>query len=222
MDPFYAECRAYGRINEIYARRHHGKDPRTLKNEDLLAVTCYGYILLTAAHERALASKFGFFDFERDPEQHGSQPVRAIVKKYVSPPSLDTKVRSVKRMLSDLKTMHRNGLYPIDIRAENYRSGLLVDFGMALTTPSCVLDVVPKSISIRERGRGLGEFDYMIEEAGIKTRVRAVPDLDWTIQTRSERDRIPEGAQEDFMMLDSSGKRAVAIAKKSLRRANVS
>ena len=58
--------------------------------------------------------------------------------------------------------MNQHRLFPIDIRVENYRSGLLVDFGQALTEPSCVLRVVDEDIAEGQCLRGLMEFDEMI------------------------------------------------------------
>lgn len=211
IDPFYAECRAYGRINEIYTRLHPGQQPQDLKPEHLLAVQCYGYLMLTRSHEKVLASQFPSIYFTRDPEQHGEIPVRALVKRYVPEPSFALKTRSVKRMMQDLKTLHDHGLYPIDIRVENYRAGLLVDFGMALTTPSCVLDAVPEIVSNRERGRGQGAFDRMIRGEEIKTRVRAWNGMRWKSRTRAGRKMAAEG---ELSMLDygrGKGGRAIAV-----------
>lgn len=88
-------------------------------------------------------------------------------------------------MLQHLETMHENGLYPIDVREENYRDGLLVDFGIALTEPSCVLRVVDEDIASCERATGFDEFDKMIRNAGIKTRIRATEGPGWRSRTRA-------------------------------------
>ncbi|OAG08812.1 uncharacterized protein CC84DRAFT_1174232 [Paraphaeosphaeria sporulosa] len=150
LDPFNAECRAYGRIEEIYTKYR-------AKNIDIgiIAIPCYGYIEISSSHERDIVARFGPLDFQRS-ETNTITPLRAIVKQYSSHIPIDPKKRSIKLMLRDLKTMHNNGLYPIDIRAENYREGRLVDFGMALTEPSCVLRVLDGYMADRERGRGLG------------------------------------------------------------------
>ncbi|KAK7191786.1 hypothetical protein PSPO01_02235 [Paraphaeosphaeria sporulosa] len=184
LDPFNAECRAYGRIEEIYTKY------RT-KNIDIgiIAIPCYGYIEISSSHERDIVARFGPLDFQRS-ETNTITPLRAIVKQYSSHIPIDPKKRSIKLMLRDLKTMHNNGLYPIDIRAENYREGRLVDFGMALTEPSCVLRVLDGYMADRERGRGLGAFDKMIKAAGIKTQVRATYGTGrpgWGYRTRAGR-----------------------------------
>ncbi|PVH98884.1 hypothetical protein DM02DRAFT_673089 [Periconia macrospinosa] len=209
IDPFYAECRAYGRINEVHAELHRGKKSKDLREMDFLAAQCYGYHLITAEEERDLMTKFPDMNFWRNTEEHGTLPVRAIVKQYIPPPSLDPKMRSVKRMLRDLKTLHNKGVYPIDIREDNYRHGMLIDFGSALTTPSVVLEVVPADTAALQRGLGLGAFDKMFADAAIKTQVRAARSGRIWARTRAGRNKYPE---TDLVKLnDRVGKRAGVI-----------
>lgn len=179
MDPFNAECRAYGRIEQIYTKYR-------AKNADIspIAVPCYGHVSISASHEKEISAQFGPLDFQRYRAEVGT-PLRALVKEYNPHEPINPKKRSVKTMLRNLEIMHANGLYPIDIRAENYREGLLVDFGMALTVPSCVLRVVDEDIANHERGRGLLAFDNMIKEAGIKTKIRAANGPGWRNRTRA-------------------------------------
>jgi hypothetical protein len=145
---------------------------------------CYGHIKLSLSHEADIINRFGPLEFNRRAEDKGKE-LRALVKRFSPHKHIDRKKRSIAQMLRDLEIMHENGLYPLDIREVNYCEGLLVDFGMALTEPSCVLDVVADFVADQERGRGLGEFDEMIEDAGIKTKVRAVDGLGWRNRTRT-------------------------------------
>jgi hypothetical protein len=179
LDPFNAECRAYGRIEEIRAKYR-------ARDIDIgpIAMPCLGYIKITPSHERQIVARFGPLDCQRHGKDIGTE-LRALVKQYSPHKHIDTKKRSLEVMLRDLEIMHDNGLYPIDIRAENYREGLLVDFGMALTEPSCVLQVVDDYVAAQERGRGLGAFDDMIAEAGIKTKIRAANGPGWRNRTRA-------------------------------------
>ncbi|KAJ4294281.1 hypothetical protein N0V90_007971 [Kalmusia sp. IMI 367209] len=205
LDPFYAECRAYGRIEEIHAKYR-------AKNVDNgpIAVPCYGYILISASDERRIVAQFGPLDVQRYEKDIGA-PLRALVKQYIPTEPINPKIRSVKRMLRDLRMMHQNGVYPIDIRAENYREGLLVDFGMALTEPSCVLRVVDEDIAEHERGRGLGAFDRMIRKAGIKTQVRATTGSGWKHRTRAG--VIARGGGELLQLVNKRGTRAEAQSR---------
>lgn len=73
MDPFFAECRAFGRLLET-------------KQDNLLAVRCHGYAFLPAAVEHCIAKQFGeqfqVADWNRKPEDKGHS-LRAIVKDYI-------------------------------------------------------------------------------------------------------------------------------------------
>lgn len=203
LDPFFAECRAYGRIEEIYQKQRSHKTEK-----DLLAAPCYGYLFISQAQADRIARVFPSYS---TPLAEGDEdlPIRALVKQYIPEPSLDLKKRSVKRMLRHLKIMNQHGLFPIDIRVENYRGGLLVDFGQALTEPSCVLRVVDDDIAEGERLRGLMEFDQMIQRAGVKTQVRAYADGKRTSQTRQT---VRARGHGEFVMLKGGdGKRAKAV-----------
>ncbi|KAF2442148.1 hypothetical protein P171DRAFT_62301 [Karstenula rhodostoma CBS 690.94] len=179
LDPFNAECRAYGCIEEIRAKyREKGIEIGPI------AMPCHGYMSITPSHEREFVDRFGPLEFQRCAKDEGTE-LRALVKRYSPHKHIDPKKRPVKLMLRDLEIMHENGLYPIDIHAENYREGLLVDFGMALTEPSCVLNVVDDYVADQERGRGLGAFDDMIKDAGIKTKIRAANGPGWRNRTRA-------------------------------------
>ncbi|KAF2174807.1 hypothetical protein K469DRAFT_713512 [Zopfia rhizophila CBS 207.26] len=199
VDPFFAECRAYGRIDEFYKKHLGSKDP------GLIAAPCYGYIYITKEQEASLRSQFGSLEWNRANSDADKQ-IRALVKQFIPNEPIDTKVRSIRRMVKDLKTLHSIGVYPRDICARNYRGGLLVDFGMALTEPSCVLNVLPEWIARKERKRDLGAFDEMIQELGIKTLVRAARTVDRQILTRTEYTQY--GLRDDFVELDASGRRA--------------
>jgi len=153
--------------------------------------------MIPASHERQIVAQFGPLDFQRYSEDLDTN-LRALVKQYNPHEPINPKKRSVKSMLRNLEIMHDNGLYPIDIRAENYREGLLVDFGMALTEPSCVLRIADEDIAKNERGRGLVAFDRMIAEAGIKTKIRAANGPGWRNRTRAG--TITKGSA-DFVQL---------------------
>ncbi|KAF2181313.1 hypothetical protein K469DRAFT_713737 [Zopfia rhizophila CBS 207.26] len=199
VDPFFAECRAYGRIDEFY-KKHSGK-----KDPGRIAAPCYGYIYITKEQEASLQSQFGSLEWNRANSDADKQ-IRALVKQFIPNEPIDTKVRSIQRMVKDLKTLQSIGVYPRDICARNYRGGLLVDFGMALTEPSCVLNVLPEWMARKERKRDRGAFDEMIQELGIKTLVRASRTADRQIRTRAEYTLCR--LRDDFVELDASGKRA--------------
>lgn len=201
VDPFFAECRAYGRVEEFYQRRPQRHE------DDVIAVPCYGYLYVSECQVDMLREKFGIEDWNR-PETEETErvkPIRALVKEFIpSEEPLDLKKRSVRRMVSDLRKLHGIGVHPRDVRARNYRGGLLVDFGSALTEPSCVLNVLPEWQVKAEKEGDLEAFDKMIKELGIRTSVRAAKFSDRRILTRSE---TAQQFKPTFMELDISGKK---------------
>jgi hypothetical protein len=75
MDPFYAECRAYGRIEEMNC---NGK----------VAVRCYGFISIPATREEELSIKFNINNWGRSAEEYSKnstqrQPFHTIAKELV-------------------------------------------------------------------------------------------------------------------------------------------
>ena len=135
MDPFFNECRAYGRLVEA---NQNGR----------IAVRCHGHMSVPAAVEEELARRFGVRTWDRPEEEYarpvpGRQPFRAVVKDLVREPVPWTH-KVAKKMLKDLKAMRRLGVYPMDVGARNYEAGLLVDMSIAITTPHYRFDLRPR------------------------------------------------------------------------------
>ncbi|KAK9778491.1 putative Kinetochore Sim4 complex subunit FTA2-domain-containing protein [Seiridium cardinale] len=120
LDPFFAECRAFGRLVE------KGRD-------DELAVRCYGYVLLPETIERQIQEQFGIADWNRGREDEG-QPLRAIIKYYIRYKTpFNRKPFAVMR--KNIENLNGLGIYNMDIRKENYLGGRLFDFSIAITSP---------------------------------------------------------------------------------------
>ncbi|KFA71811.1 hypothetical protein S40288_09917 [Stachybotrys chartarum IBT 40288] len=135
LDPFYCECRAYGRIQEAL-------DDGTIKANP--AVPCYGYMYLGPRDERILedsgvALRYEDSDSESQESTGEQAPIRAIVKKLARPISGVT-VRRQGKILVDIGTLNMLKIYNRDVRAENFRDGLLVDFGFSFTEPNIFLE----------------------------------------------------------------------------------
>ncbi len=78
-------------------------------------------------------------------------------------------------MRKDLLALHGMGVYVQDIREDNYMNGKLVDFSRSWTDPHIMLDPDIRSqnlIDLEIEGE-LITFDRMLEEAGIRTRIKA-------------------------------------------------
>lgn len=164
-DPFYAECRAYGCIEEN-------------QQNGLIAVRCYGHMTIPAEREDELADppfetdEWNRPEKEYDQPKHERQPFRAIVKELVR---CRKRLSRVAQMRKDLLALHKIGVYVQDIRQENYINGKLVDFSKSWTAPHALLDSKIRSqnlIDAEIRG-DLLDFECMMEEAGIRTSSKA-------------------------------------------------
>ncbi|KIH95026.1 hypothetical protein SPBR_03488 [Sporothrix brasiliensis 5110] len=138
-DPFYSECRAFGRLHET--------------GHTDLAVPCYGYVLLDEEHERKLTEQFkleynGSVDFPGDEDMRGlypgersgkPPPLRGIIKKLgstVDPWSpANLTVRTARRLLRDTIRLHQLGIFYLDLRPEQLVDNVMCDFSTAFTVP---------------------------------------------------------------------------------------
>ena len=184
-DPFFAECRAYGRIKEA-------QDRGILKRE--IAIPCLGYILLPDEHRRILEESG--IDLQEDcldgadtephtPEAtNGLRRVRAIVKELASQDS-GVNTKSIGKILGDIKQLNELGIYHRDIRRHNFKDGKLVDFGSAWTEPHCFMHSADTEEPGETRLGDLVMFDNMVDLERIKTTVRAMPNSSYCKKLRS-------------------------------------
>lgn len=124
VDPFHAECRAYGRLKET--------------DNEHLAVRCHGYLHLSSTQEHKLDALGNIF--HRD-KWNQRQPLRAIVKELVPPSQNNFKFNMISQMQHDLRTLNKLGIVIFDLRADNYVGGRVADFSQAHTTPHHLLDL---------------------------------------------------------------------------------
>ena len=174
-DPFYNECRAYGRIAEAGL---NGK----------IAAYCYGFLTIPAAMEDYFKQEFHVATWDRPAEDYEKpaalrRPLRAIVKELVTDEAEFT-AKDIKKMLGHLKRLARLGIYPRDVRARNYRAGLLVDFSTAMTEPHYRFEILSEASLADLKSEDLLLFDSMIQEAKIDTWVRATPNHDYMKRLR--------------------------------------
>ncbi|KAL8925691.1 MAG: hypothetical protein Q9208_003374 [Pyrenodesmia sp. 3 TL-2023] len=165
-DPFYNECRAYGRLDESH-----------LNGE--VAVRAHGYTTIPATDVHQLGKDFQVDSWEEDAEEHEYNELpferhifRAIVKDLIQDDVRWTH-KIVKRMKRDLLRMREQGIYPMDLQSRNYKGGLLLDFSSAMTLPHYQLDKCPDRQYERVMEHDLYHFDQMIAKAGVKTWVTA-------------------------------------------------
>ncbi|KAI1190928.1 kinetochore Sim4 complex subunit FTA2-domain-containing protein, partial [Nemania serpens] len=178
-DPFYAECRAYGRIEDGRVDRH-SRSPRVRQHT---AVKCHGYLLLDDKSKRWLLNQghdleADLLDSDVREALEGDTRVRAVVKHLDKRPSL-LHAGNIGRAWESVRLLNESlKIYNMDIKADNFIGFRLVDFGSSWTEPHELLrylDEKHKNVAKDKRGRDAQNFNDMIEEEEIPTRLRVVP-----------------------------------------------
>lgn len=179
-DPFYAECRAYGRINEFYndtipetyeeALRDFFPDPTQGGEKAILATQCYGYLHLSAEDEEYLSNNYPDLDWQRDDKDEG-KPLRALVKQLIDPIK-DGEQPDTRQMHDDLRTLHGIGIFPNNYSPQNYRDGLFMSFSGSYTVPHCAVQALPEVQAAADFE--MQRVDRTIDEQGIETSMTAV------------------------------------------------
>lgn len=151
LDPFFAECRAFGRLVEK-------------RKDDKLAVRCHGYVFLSKAVERRIEQQFGIRDWNRQVEDR-NRPLRAIVKDYIRYKSFQNR-KPFAKMRDNIEELNKMGIYNMDIRKENYLGGRLFDFSIAITSPHLSLwtELRTKEQILDDMDSDLKMFDYIVKE----------------------------------------------------------
>ncbi|KAK2591286.1 hypothetical protein QQS21_011038 [Conoideocrella luteorostrata] len=161
-DPFYAECRAYGRIQEEVKRKRLSND---------IAVPCHGYLFLreedqNVLDERKIELELWNVDMDYQTSTPGGCKPRAIVKD-IAPTDTGVNSDSLERILRNLTRLNKQGIYNMDIRKDNYCAGRLVDFGSSWTEPHMILDACNARQSYASRAADRAMFDEMVREEEI-------------------------------------------------------
>lgn len=145
-EPFSAECRAFGRLQE--------------SGHEELAPRCYGYFLLNEENERAMMTKFNLtkwnfhgggdtLDLSDDDEAEERlrfigksgrpPPLRCIVKSLgQTPAARDANSftdRMARQLLRDIIKLHILGIMVIDVAIRQMIDGKIGDFSTAVTMP---------------------------------------------------------------------------------------
>lgn len=162
-DPFYAECRAYGRIQAVSRKENRVQN---------IAVPCYGFMFLQERDAEILRSQEVDLGLEHADMEYQKAAIwagkpRAIIKALAS---LETGVceKSLPKILSHIGRLNNHGILNQDIRKDNFREGgKLVDFGSSWTTPHKLLDEL-RGVAWSERlliDRSM--FDQMVRDENI-------------------------------------------------------
>lgn len=176
LDPFFAECRAFGRIKE---QRRNGT----------LAIECLGYLYLPADREMEMNQRFRATDWDRPSEEYEVEsshrkPFRAIVKRLILEPTT-WNVVTARTILRNLRALNTSGVYVFDVRARNILGGQLVDFSASWTDPHVLFRTrAPGEIESRKE-RDLARFDVMMKDLQIRNAPRGLPNRQYTAKLRS-------------------------------------
>lgn len=190
-DPFYAECRAYGKIQQ-------GFDTGTMKTHT--AVKCHGYLFLKKSDQRWIKDldlEYRVMDDKLRQAMGGDTRVRAIVKTLdKNPRKIDAE--NVRTAWQRVCLLNRSlKIYNMDIRADNFIDYRLVDFGSSWTEPHLLLkyleDTNPKAARAK-RSKDKVNFQDMIEEEDIQTNLRTIPTSRHQLRSRGE----PSWAHRDL------------------------
>lgn len=180
-DPFFNECRAYGRIEEARA-----KERRVRK----VAARCYGFLVLGARDEARL-ERDGFDLWPDDlPPGHEyrvmaeGSPVRALVKEYIEDDQ-DPDLRAMNWMLKNIRFLNRNKCLNRDIKRDNYRDGLLVDFGCTWTEPHCLFRLANIEEVENWKKTDRVQFDTMARKLGLGDMIHAMPNQEYRQKLRN-------------------------------------
>ncbi len=161
-DPFFRECRAYGRLEE---KKLNGK----------VAVRCYGYMTIPSAEETQFQRQFQVGGWDRpdaDKPISERQPFRAIVKELILK-DVPLTGQVADRILRDMKRMRRWGIYSNDVFPRNYKDGLLVDMSQAMTEPFYLFKIRRGWRGEMWKDRELYMWEDMVNNHQLDTRSRA-------------------------------------------------
>lgn len=184
-DPFFAECRAYGRIQE-----GHG-DSRLKK---AISVPCHGYLLLEK-QDRDILEDYGlnfstaydiYIDDLNPSQEAGQQPIRAIVKDFdASGPGISQ--TNIKTTLQNIRKLNGLQIYTKDIHIDNFIDGKFVDFGAAWTEPHCYInDTLDAQEACDAKYSDLVMFDEMVQKQGFITSARGMRNWEYCRKLRSQ------------------------------------
>ncbi|KAL8343772.1 hypothetical protein RB601_004337, partial [Gaeumannomyces tritici] len=198
-EPFYAECRAFARLQET-------------GHQDL-ALACFGYVLLDETHEALLLEHFpdtqligtGFSATFKEadcppgcnvrtryPGRDGrAPPIRGIVKELAEEvPERDLNEALATRMLADIGKFQQLGIFRIDVTPRQLLGNKTVsDLSMACT--------IPHWMATRALNPNL--TPALLEAMRLETFIRAKADylqFDYEIDCWNDRHGATEGAIE--------------------------
>lgn len=165
-------------------------DTRTVKTHT--AVKCHGYLFLRKDDKRWIKDldlEYRVVDDKLRRAMGGDTRVRAIVKTLDKNPRKVDAQNVEKAWQRVFLLNHSLKIYNMDIRADNFINYRLVDFGSSWTEPHILLkyleDTNPKAAKAK-RSKDRANFQDMIEEEDIPTKLRVIPTSRHQLRSRGE------------------------------------
>ncbi|KAH9893794.1 hypothetical protein F4778DRAFT_794815 [Xylariomycetidae sp. FL2044] len=201
FDPFFCECRAYGRLKE--------------SNREHLAIRCHGYIMMDKALQDDLREKDDTDWAEEwnwkpgtrfqalvkdlfDADLHGDKSGLTGLEENSRIAMVNVDVKSAPRAVRAVKEFHRIGVFVQDINNSNIVDGRMIEFSSAWTAPHpCFTAIARKRCGFRLERPSLAERDawdideiiesWNIAHAATKGRIwdRAIANREYLKKLRS-------------------------------------
>lgn len=192
-DPFYAECRAYGRINEATEKG---------QVKQAISIACFGFLFVDEKYLPILLESG--VDLEEDcllrehwvstasesatpppprTRDPSKAPIRGIVKALASSSS-GVNYRSIDKMRRDILALNRLHVYNRDARMDNFLDGKLVDFGSAWTEPYCCMNTINAKEVDEVKVGDVVALEEIADNEGYLISWRRFKNLDYTDKLR--------------------------------------
>ncbi|MCJ1272226.1 hypothetical protein MMC21_000012 [Puttea exsequens] len=176
MDPFFAECRAFGHIIEA------GLNSK-------FTIFCYGYLAVSAQVQEELEKEFGISEWDCPVREYiqsisKRQMFRAIIKNLM-PTGVSLEEKLVTKLLRDPTIMRRLEIYPMDFQIRNYMAGSLINMSIAITEPHYLFFVsTPKRARDYEK-KHLAYSNHMVKELEFEKRANVEASETYRTKLRS-------------------------------------
>ena len=152
-DPFFAECRAFGRLKE--------------SGREDLAIKCHGHLTLTEDECLNLRDQIDWIG--PVPAELAHRPLRAIVKAVAyGEPEPPFEPRMVKGMLRRVRQINALGISITDVHREQFHDDVLLDLSRARTAPHWQFDLTGRYWPVDQThlvaAIDFVRFDRMVED----------------------------------------------------------
>ncbi|OAA63239.1 hypothetical protein LEL_10704 [Akanthomyces lecanii RCEF 1005] len=196
LDPFYAECRAYGQINTAMKQGHIQRD---------IAVPCFGFMFLDDSYRKVLDDygvdlKESCLDGDSSPvsyrgpeprESNSERPIRCTVKKLASAEHGITQT-TIHTIRKDIQQLNLLKVYNHNVRIHNFCGGKLASFTWSRTEPHCFITADNADLSSQLRNGDLAMLEDVVDGIGLLVTWRTTGNTAYRgkLRRRSQNDAV--------------------------------